>query len=229
MIAMLVNQDDTGMRSGRSDEFRVHEILLVDDNLGLQEVLTDYLSYDGVAVTPVPDGASCLDTVLRRVPAAIVLDITTPQRSGLEVLRSLKASQCPSPVVVVSGASDVRTAVEAMKCGAVDFLERPLEAGALVALLRSAISVKQRGAQDSIGEAPTSTAGSSAMFPGAELLTRRERDVLGQVAAGASNKEAGRLLGISPRTVEVHRARIMEKLGARNAADLVRIVLSEAR
>jgi DNA-binding CsgD family transcriptional regulator len=66
-------------------------------------------------------------------------------------------------------------------------------------------------------------------FPGHEMLTPREREVLGQIAGGASNKEAGRQLGISPRTIEVHRARIMEKLGAKNAADLVRIVLSEGR
>ena len=65
-------------------------------------------------------------------------------------------------------------------------------------------------------------------FPGHEQLTSRERDVLGQIAAGSSNKQAGRELGISPRTIEVHRARIMEKLGARNAADLMRIVLSDA-
>ena len=65
-------------------------------------------------------------------------------------------------------------------------------------------------------------------FPGHDLLTSRERDVLGQIAGGSSNKQAGRELGISPRTIEVHRARIMEKLGAKNAADLVRIVLSEA-
>ncbi len=69
----------------------------------------------------------------------------------------------------------------------------------------------------------------SKTFPGLELLTARERDVLNQIAAGSSNKQAGRELGISPRTIEVHRARIMEKLGAKNAADLVRIVLSESR
>jgi DNA-binding CsgD family transcriptional regulator len=69
----------------------------------------------------------------------------------------------------------------------------------------------------------------AANFQGSELLTPREREVLTQIAAGASNKEAGRHLGISPRTIEVHRARIMEKLGARNAADLVRIVLSDQR
>jgi two-component system response regulator FixJ len=69
----------------------------------------------------------------------------------------------------------------------------------------------------------------SLSFPGREMLTPREREVLAQIAGGASNKEAGRHLGISPRTIEVHRARIMEKLGAKNAADLVRIVMSEGR
>jgi FixJ family two-component response regulator len=107
-------------------------------------------------------------------------------------------------------------AVRAIKDGAFDFIEKPFDADTVVRRVEDAISAqKQRPAH---GEFETS--------PIASALTPRERDVLREITAGATNKEAGRKLGISPRTIEVHRARIMEKLGARNTADLMRIVLA---
>lgn len=108
-------------------------------------------------------------------------------------------------------------AVEAIRNGAFDFIEKPFDADTVVERIREGIAAMSNR---------TASAESPAAFPGAELLTRREREVLSKITGGASNKEAGRDLGISPRTVEVHRARIMEKLGARNAADLVQIVLA---
>ncbi len=110
--------------------------------------------------------------------------------------------------------------MEAIKKGALDFIEKPFDPTAVVARVREALAQWGRTNGDSHGIL-------AHHFPGQDLLTPRERDVLVQVAGGASNKQAGRALGISPRTIEVHRARIMDKLGARNAADLVRIVLSE--
>jgi FixJ family two-component response regulator len=109
-------------------------------------------------------------------------------------------------------------AVSAIKLGAVDFIQKPFDAETVVASVRDAMAALERQA----GNRDTT------VFPGSDLLTPRERDVLREITAGASNKEAGRILGISPRTIEVHRARIMEKLGARNAADLVRIVLTSS-
>ena len=109
-------------------------------------------------------------------------------------------------------------AVDAIRSGALDFFEKPFDADMLVRRVRTAIASREQGRSDAFRPA--------AHFPGASLLTAREREVLERIAEGSSNKEIGRMLGISPRTVEVHRARIMEKLGARNAADLVRIVLS---
>jgi two-component system, LuxR family, response regulator FixJ len=210
------------MQYGRSDTFDdVQEIVVVDDDAAFSDVLEDHLAEDGFFITPVANGESCIDAICERIPAAIVLDITTPKHFGLDVLRSLKASHCPSPVFVVSGAADVRTAVEAMKCGAVDFFEKPGQLEALLDSLRLAMKDTKAKSSRPFATHPVRK------YPGRDVLTRRERDVLAQIASGASNKEAGRLLGISPRTVEVHRARIMEKLGARNAADLVRIVLSE--
>ncbi len=93
----------------------------------------------------------------------------------------------------------------------------------VIALVREAVRVHRERNRK------TSRSPTDRLFPGAETLTAREVEVLDQIAQGASNKEAGRLLGISPRTIEVHRAKIMEKLGARNTADLMRIVLSENR
>ena len=121
---------------------------------------------------------------------------------------------------MISGAADIAMAVEAMKYGALDFLEKPFSSDAIVDRVRAAVKVWR--------ETRGSESDGLANFPGRHLLTCREREVLSQVARGASNKEAGRRLGISPRTVEVHRARIMDKLGAKNTADLIRIVFSEA-
>jgi FixJ family two-component response regulator len=108
-------------------------------------------------------------------------------------------------------------AVSAMKKGAKDFMSKPCFADAVVGRVQLALAEK-RGLNGAI---PNVVA-----VPGGDRLTPREREVLQRISAGASNKEAGRQLGISPRTVEVHRARIMEKIGARNTADLVRIVYS---
>jgi len=144
-----------------------------------------------------------------------------PGASGLDLLRRLDAQHYPAPILVISGHGDIPTAIEAIRNGALDFIEKPFEAAALVARVRNAIDAWHSGnRKDSI---------LARDFSGHERLTARERDVLEQIAQGASNKEAGRDLGISPRTIEVHRARIMEKLAAKNAADLMRIVLRGGR
>jgi FixJ family two-component response regulator len=115
-------------------------------------------------------------------------------------------------------------AVTAIKSGALDFIEKPFRGSEIVARLDEAIGAyARRQAEDTASKA------ASLHFPGREPLTRREREVLEQFASGASNKEAGRHLGISPRTIEDHRANVMKKLGARNAADLIRIVMTAQR
>jgi two-component system, LuxR family, response regulator FixJ len=204
-------------KSREEPRVELPEIVVVERE-PVPDLLSDHLAEGGFMVTPVPDSLSCLDIIATRTPSAIVLDIEVASGTGLDLLRSLKAWQCPSPVVVVARRADLRTAIEAMKCGALDVFERPQQIDGLIACLRNAVRPPQPAKP---ARPPRLKA-----FPGREKLTRREREVLVQVQAGASNKEAGRVLDISPRTVEVHRARIMEKLGARNAADLVRIVMS---
>lgn len=196
-----------------------NDVYVVDDDPAVRDALSTILSMEGFGVTGFADGPSFVTAARHRRPACVILDVNMPGTSGLDVLRQLKASASTAPVFAISGQADIPMAVDAIRNGALDFFEKPFDAGRLVSRVREAIAQSEQPAAQ-----PSRLA---SYFPGMELLTPRERDVLEQIAAGSSNKEAGRTLGISPRTVEVHRARIMEKLGARNAADLVRIVLTE--
>ena len=195
-------------------------IAIVDDDASVRDALALLLKIEGLASEAFGDGESFLETLRNATPSCVILDLHLPGSSGLAVLKQLADARFAPPVFVMSGQSDIAMAVEAMKLGAQDFLEKPFSASVMIDRVREAIAAYRRttaGHIDGLGD-----------FAGRDLLTRRERDVLAQVAHGASNKEAGRRLGISPRTIEVHRARIMDKLGARNAADLMRIVLSDA-
>src|SRR5689334_13838267 len=200
------------------------EIFIVDDDNLVLNALNVVLSREGYQVTGFAEGTSFLAAARARTPTCIILDVQMPGQSGLDILKGLNAQQYPAPVFIISGAGDIPMAVEAIKNGAFDFIEKPFDARTVVTRVREAVEAWSRRATQMNGG--TVLAGA---FPGHDLLTARERDVLSQIAAGSSNKQAGRELGISPRTIEVHRARIMEKLGAKNAADLVRIVLSEGR
>ncbi len=200
------------------------EIFVVDDDPAVRETLSIVLSGAGYQVVCFADGAALLAVTRTRTPAAILLDVHIPGKSGLDILRELHGEDYPAPIFMISGQGDIPMAVSAIKNGALDFIEKPFRGGEIVARLDEAIGAyARRGAESA---APKLT---PLHFPGREPLTRREREVLAQFAAGASNKEAGRTLGISPRTIEDHRANIMKKLGARNAADLIRIVMTAQR
>lgn len=197
------------------------EIFVVDDDPAVRDALRLVFELEGFRVSVFPDGGAFLAAVRTRQPGCVVLDVHMPGRSGLDVLNELGPS-FPGIVFMISGQGDIPMAVEAVKLGAHDFIEKPFDADTVVGRVREAIEAK-RSSGSRQGE------GALAPFAGEEQLTPREREVLERIALGASNKEAGRQLGISPRTIEVHRARIMEKLGARNTADLVRIVYSDVR
>jgi two-component system, LuxR family, response regulator FixJ len=199
------------------------EIFIVDDDPLVRDALSVVFTLAGYKVRAFADGASFVAAARAETSACIILDVHMPGRSGLDILKALNAEHYPTPIFIISGQGDIPMAVEAIRNGALDFIEKPFNGETVVTRVREAIEARTRRSEAGGLEAL------AAQFPGRDLLTPREREVLGKIAEGASNKEAGRLLGISPRTIEVHRARIMEKLGAKNAADLVRIVLSEGR
>jgi FixJ family two-component response regulator len=200
------------------------EIFVVDDDPAVRETLSVVLSAAGYEVICFADGAALLAVARSRAPAAILLDVHIPGKSGLDILKELRGEDYPAPIFMISGQGDITMAVSAIKNGALDFIEKPFRGGEIVIRLNEAIGAFARRQAEN-----ASTKIGSLHFPGREPLTRREREVLEQFASGASNKEAGRTLGISPRTIEDHRANIMKKLGAKNAADLIRIVMTAQR
>jgi len=200
------------------------EIFVVDDDPAVRDTLAVVLSTAGYNVVCFADGAALLAVARGRTPAAILLDVHIPGKSGLDILKELHGEDYPAPIFMISGHGDIAMAVSAIKNGALDFIEKPFRGTDLVTRLDEAIGAYARRHAKT-----TASTIATLHFPGREPLTRREREVLEQFTAGASNKEAGRTLGISPRTIEDHRANIMKKLGARNAADLVRIVMTAQR
>ena len=206
-----------------SDAGAPTEIFIVDDEQPVLETLAIVFRHAGFRVRTFPDGAAFLQAAKAITPACVLLDVRMPGRSGLDILKELNAQHYPAPIFIMSGHADVPMAVEATRSGAHDVIEKPFNGADVVNRVREALEARAQ---------PRETEKTQALwtdFPGRVQLTARERDVLEQITLGASNKEAGRRLGISPRTIEVHRARIMEKIGARNAADLVRIVLGSPR
>ena len=195
-----------------------HVIHIVDDDPAIRDALSVVFDMEGFSVDSFETGDAFLETVSSTAPDCVLLDVHMPGQSGIEILRRLHQEGFASPVFVISGQGDIPMAVEAIKQGAHDFIEKPFDADTVVERVRDALEAVAKGGMGGGNGADD--------FPGADALTPREREVLHEITKGASNKEAGRTLGISPRTIEVHRARIMEKLGARNAADLVRIVLT---
>jgi two-component system response regulator FixJ len=193
-------------------------IYIVDDDPAVRDALSVVFNLEGFVVETFSDGDTFVQSASKTHPACVILDVHMPGRSGIDILKTLNAENYPAPIFIISGQGDIPMAVEAIRNGAFDFIEKPFTADKVVERINQGIEAVKRTGSD---EVPMN-------FSGADLLTRRESEVLKEITDGSSNKEVGRKLGISPRTVEVHRARIMEKLGARNAADLVRIVLGRA-
>jgi FixJ family two-component response regulator len=200
------------------------ELFVVDDDAAIRDLLTMLFTREGFKVAAFADGTSLMAAIRTQSPACILLDVHIPGKSGLDILKELNARNHPAPVIMISGKGDIAMAVDAIKSGALDFIEKPFSGSDVVARVEEAIAAdaKRRASGRGEGKLPF-------YFPGREPLTAREQDVLSRLVEGATNKEAGQQLGISYRTIEIHRARIMEKLGAKNAADLMRIVLSENR
>jgi FixJ family two-component response regulator len=198
------------------------DLFIVDDDVSVRDVLAAVFTVEGYQVTRFAEGDSFVAAARVKAPACVLLDIHMPGRSGLDLLKDIDAKRFGAPIFIISAVGEIPMAVEAIRKGAFDFIEKPFDPDSVVMRVRSAIETFAHRDRSAVVDTRLLS------FPCGQRLTPRERDVLTQIANGLSNKEAGRQLGISPRTIEVHRARIMEKLGARNTADLVRIALTHA-
>lgn len=196
------------------DDAAVH---VVDDDSAMRESLDFLLGTAGFTVRlfdSAPSFLAVLSTVGR---GCVVTDVRMPEMDGLELLRRIKRSGHALPVIVMTGHGDVPLAVEAMRLGAVDFIEKPFEDETLFAAVRSALELDSRAA-----EAGAAIAGVVARV---EALSPRERQVLDGLVAGRSNKLIARDLAISPRTVEIYRAHVMTKMQVGSLSELVQLLV----
>ncbi len=195
------------------------EIFVTDDDCSVLGSLQVILAHAGFHATPFTDGPGLLEKVRASRPACILLDVCMPEMSGLGVLAELAARKFRAPVIMMSGAATIPIAVQAIRRGAFDMIRKPFDPDGILTVVNAAIA-----ASASQTPQPGHSDPRSGLF--ADTLTPREHEVLEAITEGLSNKETAKRLQISPRTVEIHRARINAKLGARNGADLARIVLN---
>jgi two-component system response regulator FixJ len=192
-------------------------IHVVEDDEPMRDSLVELLEEAGYKARAYASGEELLARGMAAELGCVVSDMRMPGIDGLTLLRRLRADGCGLPLILITGHGDIPMAVNAMKAGAVDFLEKPFEPDALLSAIAMALRVRSSGAAAEDGEAARRRL---------EKLTLREHEVLEHLVAGKSNKEAAEKLGVSPRTVEFHRANLMEKTGAAGLPELVRLWLA---
>lgn len=189
---------------------------LIDDDEDVRRALAFLLGTAGLAVKVYESASAFLDRADIAAMECIVTDVRMPGVDGLELLRRLKEKGSTAPVIVMTGHADVAMAVEAMKNGAVDFIEKPFSDDVLLGAIARAVELARKPA------GPGQDPAARERFAG---LSERERQVLSGLLAGLPNKTIAYDLGLSPRTVEVHRANVMTKAGVSSLSELVRLAL----
>ena len=196
----------------------LHIIHLVDDDAAVRRSIGFMLKTSGHQVRSYESGVELLKSVVELEDGCILLDIRMPGMDGLEVQQALQQRGVSLPVIIMTGHGDVGLAVKAMKAGAVDFIEKPFERETLISSLQEgfrrlsrheAVNDRKKNADIRL-----------------QVLTPRERDVLDGLSQGLPNKTIAYNLGISPRTVEIHRANLMGKLGVRSLSEALRIAFA---
>jgi two-component system response regulator FixJ len=190
-------------------------IHIVDDDEAVRQSLAFLLSSAGLAVRLYDSATAFLADLSSVKGGCLVTDMRMPGMTGLELLHALKAKACTIPAIVITGHGDVPLAVEAMKAGAVDFIEKPFDQEAILNAVKAAL---ERGGGVESGER-------TAVAAKLASLSERERQVLEGLIAGHPNKTIAHDLGISPRTVEVYRANLMTKMEAGSLSELIRMAI----
>ena len=191
---------------------------IVDDDEALRDSLAWMLEANGYAVATHESGEAFLAACTPDMIGCIVLDVRMPGMSGLELFEELGRRRYGLPVVFITGHGDVPMAVSALKKGAVDFIEKPFSEADMLRLIEQCLTLERGNRDKRLQEADT--------VRRLEHLTQREREVLGLIIVGKLNKQIADVLGISIKTVEVHRARVMEKMGVNSLAELVQHVVT---
>ena len=192
-------------------------ICIIDDDESMRKSLAFRLRAAWFRVETYGSALAFLDAPPHIGEGCVVTDIRMPQMDGMELLRRIKSSGRNLHVIVMTGHGDVSLAVEAMKLGASDFIEKPFDDETLLTMIRAALNNAEASSQRD-GKALE-------IVELIRRLTARERDVLDGLVAGRSNKDIGRDLDISPRTVEIYRANVMKKMRATSLSELVRIAI----
>jgi two-component system response regulator FixJ len=191
---------------------------VVDDDEAARQSLIFLLRAESIRARAFPSAAALLEQLSPDSQGCIITDLRMPGMDGLALVRRLVQIGCRIPVIVITGYADVPLAVEAMKAGAIDFIEKPFESGVILHAVRRCLEVSEdqelKLSQQSLIERRRQT------------LTEREIQVYAAIVDGLSNKEVGLALNISPRTVEIHRANVMAKMQAQSLSELVRMALT---
>jgi two-component system response regulator FixJ len=197
-----------------SDKPVVH---VIDDDEAVRDVLSFQLGSAGIEVRTYESAAGFLEVAPTVQAGCVITDVRMPGLSGLDLLRRLREFKLAVPVIVITAHGDIPLAVEAMRMGAIDFLEKPFDDDVLLASVRSAL--------EKVDRAQKRQTERSSIEARLAVLSKRERDVLEGLVAGHANKQIAYDLGISARTIENYRANLMLKMQAATLSDLVRMAL----
>lgn len=196
----------------------LQHIYVVDDDEAMRDSMTWLLEGEGYSVACFESGAAFLQARHAQMRGCLVLDVRMPEMSGLELQEKLDSLGSPLPIIFVTGHGDVPMAVAALQRGACDFIEKPFHNEDLLCRIRRALEKDQQLAERRQRD--------NAIALRLDLLTQREKEVMQLVVSGKLNKQIADELAISMKTVEAHRARVMEKMSVRTLADLVTAVMS---
>ena len=192
-------------------------VYLIDDDEAARESLSFLLRTAGLDVRTYDSAVAFLREMPDLKSACVITDVRMPEMSGIDLLRRLRELKIDVPVIVITGHADVPLAVEAMKVGAAEFLEKPFDDDAMLACIRTALDEQRR--KDKV------QANRAEVEQRLATLSHRERNVLDGLVKGLANKQIAFAHGISPRTVEIYRANLMTKMQAASVSDLVRMAL----
>ncbi len=193
-------------------------VYVIDDDDAVRQSLEFLLKTAGIAVRGFESAKAFLEILPRIQSGCVITDVRMPEITGIDLLRRIKESNLDIPVIVITGHGDISLAVDAMKIGAIDFLEKPFDDDLLLAAVRSALNTEAGAAKHKAELAD--------IHDKLAALSNRERQVLEGLVAGKANKVIAFDLGISPRTVEIYRANLMTKMSANSLSDLVRMAMT---